>query len=124
MTSQEKKPVVITVAGAIVRGRAKRYRYVEPVVCELHKRKDGRACFKHLSRPCRARRSDRLAKLDAEGLRTQYEAEGRKVYVLDQYGSMHYKPVPESIVMELLQTEWSAIFPSHPEIARDFLACA
>lgn len=116
-------PVIITVASANVRGRARQYRYVEPVVCEFRQTKKGLLRFKYLDRPCRARRSDRLARLDAKELVSRYEAQGRRVFLReDHYGSFHNRPAPEDIALALLaDPNHKPIFPYHPEIAQEFL---
>ena len=125
MENQSKPPVVITVGNAIVKGAAKNYSYLEAIVCVLHRDKKGAVMFRSYARPCAAHRSKRLAVQDARDLLAEYLSEGRMAFFLeDRKGSMHNCPVPPDIAKELLKTEWAAWFPSHPEIAQEFLIAA
>jgi len=63
---------IITVSYGKVRGKAKQYRYWQPVIYEEHKTRDGRIIYKYVSHVGIARRSYNLAKIDAQSYNIPY----------------------------------------------------
>lgn len=80
-------PAAVTYSHAIVRGKAKKYRYTEPLVAGISSLKDGRLVYKTIDRPYRARRSDALAIKDAKALANELN-----VPFLG-WGSLHNKAI-------------------------------
>jgi hypothetical protein len=85
----------ISIGCGIVRGNAKRFPYVQPIVVQAKKKKNGQWIW-HTIKRLPARRSLAKATREAKKYSSSYG-----VLYFDKYGSLHNKPIPEEIVKYL-----------------------